>query len=104
LCSIPLEYFARAVGWLRAQAMFRGQSVVLVGSSRGAEAALLIASYEPRLFNAVVANSPSSAIYGAFSPVDPAAMAANPAWTFHGRPPTHPIRDPGRQNPGPAAD
>ena len=44
LCSIPLEYFARAVGWLRAQPVARGRPVILVGGSRGAEGALLIAS------------------------------------------------------------
>jgi dienelactone hydrolase len=78
LCSIPLEYFARAVGWLRAQPVARGRRVVLIGTSRGAEGALLIASYEPLLFNAVIANSPSYLINGAFG--GPGA-----AWTFHGK-------------------
>jgi hypothetical protein len=36
----------------------------LIGGSRGAEGALLIASYEPYLFSAVVANSPSWMING----------------------------------------
>lgn len=78
LCSVPLEYFARAVGWLRAQPVARGRRVVLIGTSRGAEGALLIASYEPHLFNAVIANSPSYLIYGAYG--GPGA-----AWTFHGK-------------------
>jgi hypothetical protein len=43
LCGIRLGYFARAVGWLRAQPAARGRPVVLIGSSDGAEAALLIA-------------------------------------------------------------
>ena len=79
LCSIPLEYFVRAVGWLRAQPVARGHPVVLYGVSRGAEGALLIASYEPHLVNAVVASSPLDIIYGAFG--GPGA-----AWTLHGRP------------------
>ena len=59
LCAIPLEYFARAAGWLRAQPAARGRPVILFGASRGAEGALLAASYEPHLFDAVVASSPS---------------------------------------------
>ena len=79
LCSIPLEYFVRAIGWLRAQPVARGRPVVLYGVSRGAEGALLIASYEPHLVAAVVASSPSAVIYGAFD-------GTGAAWTLHGRP------------------
>jgi len=79
LCAIPLEYFARAVGWLRAQPVARGRRVVLVGGSRGAEAALLIASYEPHLFDAIVAISPSATIHAAFG-------GPGEAWTFDGKP------------------
>ena len=80
LCSIPLEYFARAVGWLRAQPAGRGRPVVLYGASRGAEAVLLLASYLPHLADGVVASSPTAAI-------NPANSAApGPAWTFGGQP------------------
>jgi dienelactone hydrolase len=81
LCGIPLEYFARAVGWLRAQPAARGRPVVLIGDSAGAEAALLIASYQPHLVDAVVANSPS---YLVTRPVGGPPGGA--AWTFHGKP------------------
>ncbi len=74
LCSIPLEYFARAVGWLRAQ------PVVLYGASAGAEAVLLLGSYLPRLAGGVIASSPSAVITPGIS-VLPGA-----AWTFGGRP------------------
>jgi len=80
LCSIPLEYFARAVGWLRAQPAGRGRPVVLYGVSRGAEAVLLLASYLPHLADGVVASSPTAAINGAVSAAD------GPAWTFGGEP------------------
>jgi Acyl-CoA thioester hydrolase/BAAT N-terminal region/BAAT / Acyl-CoA thioester hydrolase C terminal len=53
LCSIPLEYFAHAVSWLRAQAAGRGRPVVLYGLSCGAEAVLLVASYLPHLAEAL---------------------------------------------------
>jgi dienelactone hydrolase len=78
LCRIPLEYFARAVGWLRAQPVARGRPVVLIGDSDGAEAALLIASYEPHLVDAIVANSPNYLVTQ--------NAPGNPAWTFHGKP------------------
>jgi hypothetical protein len=79
LCSIPLEYFARAVRWLSAQPVARHRPVILYGASRGGEGALLIASYEPRLFEAVIASSPSNLINSAFG-------GPGPAWTFHGKP------------------
>jgi dienelactone hydrolase len=80
LCSIPLEYFARAVGWLRAQPAGRGRPVVLYGASAGAEAVLLLASYLPHLADGVVASSPTAVITGAGS------VVAGPAWTFGGQP------------------
>ena len=80
LCSIPLEYFARAAGWLRAQPASRGRPVVLYGVSRGAEAVLLLASYLPHLADGVVASSPTAVINGAVS------AAGGPAWTFGGQP------------------
>jgi dienelactone hydrolase len=80
LCSIPLEYFARAVGWLRAQPTGRGRPVVLYGASRGAEAVLLVASYLPHLADGIVASSPTAVINGAVS------VVAGPAWTVGGQP------------------
>ena len=80
LCAIPLEYVARAVGWLRAQPAGRGRPVVLYGASRGAEAVLLLASCLPHLAGGVVASSPTAVINGADSAVPGAA------WTFGGQP------------------
>ncbi len=81
LCAIPLEYFARAVGWLRAQPAAKGRPVVLIGDSAGAEATLLVASYEPHLVDAIVANSPSYLVTAALGETPGSA-----AWTFHGKP------------------
>ena len=78
-CSTPLEYFARAISWLRAQPAGRGRPVVLYGASDGAQAALLTASYLPHLADAVVANSPTDLIHGATS-------GTGPGWTFGGKP------------------
>jgi dienelactone hydrolase len=79
LCSIPLEYFTRAADWLRAQPAGRGRPVVLISDSAGTEAALLIASYEPHLFDAIVANSPTYLVHGADG-------GSGASWTFHGKP------------------
>ena len=78
-CSTPLEYFARAVSWLRAQPAGRGRPVVLYGASDGAQAALLLASYLPHLADAVVASSPTDIIHGAYG-------GSGPGWTFGGKP------------------
>jgi len=80
LCSIPLDYFARAVGWLRAQPAGRGRPVALYGASRGAEAVLLLASYLPHLADAVVASSPTAVINPG------GGVLPGPAWTFGGQP------------------
>jgi dienelactone hydrolase len=80
LCSIPLEYFARAAGWLRAQPAGHGRPVVLYGASRGAEAVLLLASYLPHLADGVVASSPTAVINPAGN------VVSGPAWTLGGQP------------------
>ena len=80
LCSIPLEYVARAVGWLRTQPAGRGRPVVLYGASAGTEAVLLLASYLPHLADGVIASSPTAVITPSISAVPGAA------WTFGGRP------------------
>ena len=77
-CATPLEYFARAMSWLRAQPAGRGGPVALYGASDGAQAALLLASYLPHLADAVVAASPTDMIQGATS-------GTGPGWTLDGK-------------------
>jgi dienelactone hydrolase len=81
LCDIPLEYFARAVSWFRLQPEAKGRPVILYGASRGGEGALLIASLEPQLFDAVIASSPRANVNGAFG-----GKPFGAAWTFDGKP------------------
>ena len=78
LANVPLEYFAKALAFLRAQPGVDPSHVVVVGGSRGGEAALLIGSTYPALVNAVVASVPSSDVHMGF-PDD-----TKPAWTLHG--------------------
>ena len=87
LCSIPLEYFARAIGWLRAQPAGRGRPLVLYGVSAGAEAVLLLASYLPHLVSrcGVIASSTHRGHQRRGQRDKPC-----PAWTFGGQPLQHP--------------
>jgi dienelactone hydrolase len=75
LREIPLEYFARAIKTLREE----GRPVVVMGVSRGGEAALLLGATYPRLVRGVVALVPSNVVNGAGS-------GRGAAWTLNGRP------------------
>jgi uncharacterized protein len=65
LALIPLELFDSALNWLREQPAVNPSQLGVIGMSKGAEAALLIASNRPDL-HAVVAAAPSSAIWPGF--------------------------------------
>ena len=56
---VPLELFDRAIAWLKAQPEIDGERLAVVGGSKGAEAALIVATRHPEL-RAVVAGMPSS--------------------------------------------
>jgi len=60
--GLPLEYFKTAIDWLRAQGNVDRDKIAVVGGSKGAEAALLIASLYPQI-KAVVAGAPSSVVW-----------------------------------------
>ncbi len=79
LTEIPLEYFATALGWLAARPELKGR-VGVMGQSRGGELALLLgASF--REVGAVVAQAPSSVVWGSFGPGSGPEVAA---WTLKG--------------------
>jgi uncharacterized protein (DUF2141 family)/dienelactone hydrolase len=78
--NIPLEYFDGAVAWLRARPETRPSSVAVIGWSRGAEAALLVASRN-RSIGAVVGVSPSSIVWQGLAN----GPRGQPAWTVNGR-------------------
>jgi dienelactone hydrolase len=80
LSSIPLEYFAAALRWLRAQSGVDGQHVLAYGVSRGSEAALLLGVYFPDLVQGVIAPVPSSVVNCSFP------GCQGPAWTLQGNP------------------
>lgn len=77
LVSIPLETFDRAITWLSSQPC--KPRVILVGVSKGAEAALPAASRNDRVC-AVVAGVPSSVAWPSSSP----SQFSKPSWTAGG--------------------
>jgi dienelactone hydrolase len=83
LQSIPLEYFAKALAWLRTQPGVDPSHVVALGISRGSEAALLLGVHYPKLVHAVVASVPSNV---SLCGITTAARCAGPAWTLGGKP------------------
>lgn len=78
LQDIPLEYFTRALRWLGHQPQVNPRRIIVMGVSRGSEAALLLGAYFPQLVRAVIAHSPSNVAL--CSP-----HCTGPAWTLHGR-------------------
>jgi dienelactone hydrolase len=80
LVSIPLETVRQACAYLSRRREVDAQRIAIIGSSRGAELALLAASQFPQL-KAVVAYAPSNAAW--------AALVSGPqqaAWTLGGQP------------------
>jgi len=58
--EIELEYFENAINWLKKQPQVDSNKIVVMGASRNAELALVIASTFPKIVSGVVAYSPSS--------------------------------------------
>lgn len=82
LREIPLDQVAQAIKWLRVQPGVKSGQVALLGTSKGAEAALLVASQVPAV-GAVVAYAPSSVAWSCIC-----SESALSSWTFSGRPVT----------------
>ncbi len=81
LKDIPLEYFEKALQWLSTQPGVNPQRIAVVGVSRGAEVALLLAADFPDLVHGAVACTTASHVLGAYPP-----PASGPAWTLDGKP------------------
>lgn len=83
---IPLETFGGAISWLQRQAEVDPGRIGIVGVSKGAEAALLAATRDPRI-GAVVAAAPSSVAWQGSSFDRDGEFASS--WTERGRPLDH---------------
>lgn len=85
--DIPLERIERGLRWLidRAETKTHGERVSLVGASRGAELALLVAATFPDLVGPVVAYTPSSVRWQGIDLTLPPGVTRS-SWTFQGKP------------------
>jgi dienelactone hydrolase len=80
LRNVPIETFASALRWLARQPDADPERAAVVGVSKGAEAALILATRHPEL-DAVVAASPSSVVWPAISWLG----SPDSSWTERGR-------------------
>ncbi|MEU8699468.1 acyl-CoA thioester hydrolase/BAAT C-terminal domain-containing protein [Streptomyces sp. NPDC048680] len=83
ICEIPLETFSTAIDLLRAKGAER---IGVLGVSKGAEAALLLAIHDPRV-DAVVALSPTSVAWANVGPgSDGKTHPYRSSWTWREKP------------------
>jgi len=92
LARVDLGRAILAARWLRESASVRGRPLALVGASRGAEQALLIASIlrDTSLVAAVAVHAATSVVWGSWDPTKFATVMEHgqtvAAWTHHGQP------------------
>lgn len=82
--NIPLEYFKKAIDYLQQQPNVDPNKIGIVGTSRGAELALLLGSVFLEL-RCVVAYVPNHAVQAAFGPSDHLQDETEPSWTYRGK-------------------
>ncbi len=82
LIEIPLEYFAAGLEWLRSHPATSGDPVGVFGSSKGAEAALLVGTLDPNV-GAVVAYLPSAVVWQGLSF---RISSSKSSWSLDGEP------------------
>lgn len=81
---IPLEYFDGPLAWMKHNRSVRPGGVVVMGDSKGAELALLLASKRPQVC-AVIAVAPSSVVWVGIQETGWPADSQS-SWSFHGKP------------------
>ena len=82
LTNIPLEYFKSAIDFLGERPGVDPNRIGVVGTSKGGEAALLVAATYSQV-RAVVAGVPSSVAWQGYNPKNP--LDAAPSWTLQGK-------------------
>jgi acetyl esterase/lipase len=83
----PLEYFDTALAWLRRQPEVDAARIGIIGMSKGAEAALLVAVRHPEL-KAVIAALPSSVVWPGIV-WEGTTEKIRSSWTERGQPLPH---------------
>lgn len=82
---VPLETFDRALEWLKGRPEVDGQRIGIIGHSKGAEAALIVASRHPDI-KAVVAAMPSDVVWQGFDFNSTDMGKFSSSWSEGGRP------------------
>jgi uncharacterized protein len=87
LVEIPLEYFERAIAWLKAQPDVDANRIAVMGNSKGGELVLLLGSTYPEDIKAVVGYAPSGIVWQGI-PFDREASYGGPRspWSLGGEP------------------
>lgn len=93
ITQLPLESFKTAFDWLKQNNPTPLDKIVLHGRSRGGEAALLVGSYYPKLFDGIIAEVPSSHAWGdrangiwtQYLELQPNPTQEIGSWTFDGQ-------------------
>ncbi len=85
LKNIPVEDFINALDWLKAQDSVDADQIGIIGYSKGAEAALLIATRYSGI-RAVVAGMPSSVFWDGMSPENFIVSNGSSSWSEGGEP------------------
>ncbi len=84
LQMVPLEYFDKAIAWMQRSDKIPHDGIVIVGASKGAELALLLASRKAEI-KAVIALAPSAVVWDGMPkqwwPPDPKS-----SWSLDGKP------------------
>jgi dienelactone hydrolase len=83
LSNIPLEYVEHALHWLGARASVDKTRIGVLGTSRGAELALLLGATYPELVHTVVAVVPSNVVWPGCCD---STSRLGPSWTLGGKP------------------
>jgi dienelactone hydrolase len=79
--DLPLEYFGRALSWLKRRPEVKADAIGVIGASRGGELALLLGATFSDI-KAVVAHVPSGVRWPGDNPNDPYSDTGS--WTLHG--------------------
>lgn len=87
LVQIPLEYFGRAIGWLKLQPGIDADKIAVMGSSKGGELALLLATAYNEDIRTVVGYVPSGIVWQGISfNHQKSWQGPKSSWTLENRP------------------
>jgi len=83
LYEIPLETFQRGIKWLKSRSYVDENRIVMMGTSKGAEAVLAATSHLPMKINGVIAAVPSNVVWQGVGHGKPESRSS---WTLKGKP------------------